>query len=618
MTKHRRIRGLAAAFALSLAVTAFGSCDEDDGTGNGLESTATRLVFAEDVGTGCTASPAGTHKLPADVDWLVARLILNETGEPTDAITILPEDLEKDSGDILMKKVAPGNYTLEVAGCKAVEDGDPVTTWLGSTPSVDVEKHQKAAPAIFLSHAGGASCVGGDNLNLLAPGFDGNGFSVEGKTAFGAVAVTDSGRVISAGGSGTLKSNPEKMSGTAWIWEYRRDLGLFTAVVDEAGGRATLGDLRLLHSMWSIGGEDLLIAGGARHAQIAPKGFPGSVPPVVPDTAAKMPLEIVSVDTAKTVPLALSVKGALPTVALNSKKTNLAVLGGLIIKDAAPSDQVLFVPVDAAKMKAGKVDFKEGKLATPRFGGEARFLSTGQLLVIGGLDGTAPAKVELVTAGTDGVPASVVVEAAVLPEGTRATAFPAVYVLADNGKTARILVVGGNPLGTMPSAYVNPDKPNAWVLTMTAKNKAFDPASAKVSAIVGDADWATRSMATITKFGSSLLLVGGYRSYSSMPTVADCHDPDGLSPDYCFPRSWTAFGLGADGKSFVDIETFQDTTSRFGASVAVLGGNSVLVLGGLSGYGGAVTDDHHVLSTGALLVTSGGFDPAVCIDPLAY
>ena len=609
----RPVRILLASLAcLCAPVAACGDGDEDPGIG---------IHFATQAEEGCDSLPAETHALPPDVDRVVI-VLRGGDGQVAASATVpadrLAEDRAKDRGGrgaIVLEGLVPGEYRMQVAGCR----GD-VATWWGVAPSVRVEESSKTAPVVFLSPVQGLACVGGSNLNPLAPGFDGDGFLTSGRMAFAAAATGPDGRVVVAGGAPDLLAQ-DRLSGGRRAWEFHPQTGLFTAIratdAKSVDDTQVLASGRLGHGLAFLDATTVAVFGGAVSAQVAPTGYagPAGLPPVLPGAAPGKAVEVLSLDDGNVWGVQVLDVGSWPSVAVRSKEGQSAqafAMAGGLGTDGKPTGVVaLFPQATADKVSQGAP--VSGMLATPRFGGAATYLSTGDLLLVGGWDGSAAARPEVLRVAGNAVSSSVLPEAGFPPAGRRATAFPAVAVLQDDGATAKVLVAGGSRFGD-PFAYDDtlPAEPQAWILTMVAAGGHFGLDAGATMTPVDAGARAARSLAGVAPFvpiGSAgpgrWLLAGGYQSFTHS-SFADCQG----NPAVCFPRSATAFDLGTASAvrtlaQYVDVE-------RLGATVAGIGTGSVLVLGGLSGIGTGAGSG--VRSSGVIAFAGGPMLDAVCAD----
>lgn len=583
-----------------------------------VTSSTSGLVFANP-GPRCASSPAGLHKLPADVDFIVAR-VLSSDGVVAKA-TITAKDLLKNNYQLLMTGIPPGVYSLEVVGCHE-QEGGLTATWRGINPHVEVWEDTKSAPVIFMLPAGRLACVGGRNLNPLTPSFEGDGFLVEGRSAFAAGAVTPGGKIFIAGGGGSqdFKTSPDRLRAGNGLWEFNLYAGVFQKITSPIGNRVTLGEPRLMHGLIALSEDRLLVFGGAAELELGPKGFPGNMPPMLPVSPVKNTAEVISLDDG-TVSVAskLPDAGMAPAWAFDKKRKVVALAGGTLTGSATPSDRVLLFIAESA-IVGENPEFRYGTLSTPRMGGAAVFLSSGELLLVGGWDGSKASPLEVVSVSGKDLNVSVI-EPNWEGDAPNPTAFPSVALLSDDGVTANILVLGGNPLSP-GFGYRSPDGANGWILMLSYSSGKVDVTKANARRIEITDDFATRSLASLVPFGGSHLLVGGYRSFASID-VEDCRNSNGNPLPYCFPRSIAAFVL--DGTSVSDVEIVSTPTGRLGAAVVPLdsNGDMVMVIGGLAGMGGQEpldwtepydwkTPSDWILSTGVIAVRQGLFDASIC------
>ena len=626
----------AAVVALATVLAAATGCGRDAGNVVGDDAAhGFGLVFPS-AGSSCSTNPAGLHRLPADVEWLVARVLDPKTGleaqnalQQPAVITLGSTQLDAGAGEVLLGGLVPGTYKLEVTGCSS----GGKATWRGEASPVEVVDSGKASPVLFMLPAGRVACVGGKNLNPLVPAFDGEGFLFDGRSAFGASVLTAAGRVIVAGGGGDgadFKSSPDVLTAGNGLWEFDRGTGVFLKVYAPDGTRLTLAEPRMMHGLVALSEDALLAIGGAKAAELGPSKFPGAYPPllIAKNDGVTAPLELItlSTGTAKAVKKVAST-GRLAAWAYDAKHARVALAGGAAAGgDATPSKAVEFVKADPASLAGDAPEVVSGTLAAARFGAVARFVSTGDLLLVGGWDGSKAAGQEVVwlEGGKSLVAQAITVT---WPSGVTAapaTAFAQVEVLVDDGTQVRLLVFGGNPLAD-GFGYKNPDKANAWTLTLPVKDGHVEPASGAGALVDIAGEWPARALAAVVPFAGERLLAGGYRSYSQLADVADCKNSSEIPLNYCFPRSLAVFGW--DGKAPSDVETVGLEAGRFGATVVGLDarGDTVLVLGGLAGFGANEPSDTDwtepaawqtsqdwMLSTGVVAVRGDLFDSDVC------
>lgn len=565
------------------------------------------VFFAPLAGEGCSRVPASSRRLPEDLDRIVVMLRVGDGPETASEVTSRAD--ADSSGAVLLQGVPPGTYRMQVAGCQGGG-----ATWWGEDPAVVVEASQKTAPLIFMTPSQRLACVGSENRNPLAPAFQGDRFVTDGKSAFGAVAVGPSGRVVVAGGASDLTPN-EPLVGGRSVWEYHPGSGLFTAARDSGGSIVSLAEARLGHGLAFIDEATFAVFGGAAKAEVSPDGFPGDQPPVLPSTAPAFAIEVVSLHSGVAEGFLGDRSDAWPAVAFGSNGTarTLALAGGMGA-DGKPTDRVSLIP-DATPegLRAGKA--VPGRLSRPRFGGTAQFLSTGDLLVIGGRDDLGPVPPEVVR-NDNGTLVTSVLSAGFPPAGGAATAFPAVALLDDDRATARVLVLGGTPLGgALAFDVLKPGQNLAWILTLKAKDGHYDLDTATVQQAVRTPEWALRSFGSLAPFdaiGSTAkgtwLQGGGFRSFRQEPDVADCLDAAGDLQDFCFPKSLVGFSLNTANE--LDESLAAGDIGRLGAAVAPIGPGTVLVLGGLSGYGSKASD--RVQSSGVIAFAGGPDLDALC------
>ncbi|MBM4397803.1 MAG: hypothetical protein FJ087_19215, partial [Deltaproteobacteria bacterium] len=92
------LRPLPAVALAVLCAACGGQADE------GLDQAGFGLVFAPEAAAGCVSSGTGTGKLPADVSWLVGRL-LDGAGAEVAAGTVSQADLDAGDGQVLLRGV---------------------------------------------------------------------------------------------------------------------------------------------------------------------------------------------------------------------------------------------------------------------------------------------------------------------------------------------------------------------------------------------------------------------------------------------------------------------------------------------------------------------------------
>lgn len=605
---------------VSLSVAGFLNC------GAGAADGASRsfgLVFATEVETGCESSPVIAGKLPEDVDWLVARL-LDPEGKETSVLVIDGGGLDV-PGESLMTGVLPGRYRLEVTGCR--QSGGGLATWGGMSREFDVLESQKSAPIVFMKRAGGLSCVGGKNLNPLAPQFDGDGFFVYGVSAFAAGTVTQGGRIFVSGGftEDKPKAAGDSLSAGTRVWEYDASQGVFVGIFDAGLNRLELAEPRALHGLVGAPGNDtrLLAVGGVRSAVLVPKGFPDHLAPLDEAVGVDNVVEVLDVAGASATGVQTPWDGIQSTWAVSRDGNWIALAGGRDATAGLPSSDVAFLETHAERLIQGSATYLAGTLGSPRFGSASLFLSTGEMLLIGGWDGTQPAPPELVRPDGTQTLATRVLSAAGPPAGTSPTAFPSLAILKDDGQEADVLVVGGNPLDDPSFVFANPDptRPTTWVLQLESTDGLrYDGATARSVAMESGSEWAVRSLASLVPLGSSWLMAGGYRAFKEQIDVPGC----GLVWGYfCFPRSLPLFRLDSTGTALEMVREVEDVQSRLGALVLPLDEGSAMVLGGMDGFGFPKQDGSGsppppattpILSTGYVQVLDGYFDSDICVQ----
>ena len=569
----------------------------------GAESSSFGLVFAPEASSGCVSPGLGTHKLPGDVAYVVARVLGKDDAEAS-AVTITQEDLDAGDGQFLFRGITPGEWTLEVTGCSK----QGVATWRGTTRGVKVEAHRKSLPLVFMLPEGRLACIGGANQNPLTS-YDGARFVSDGRVAFGAGAVTPSGRVIIAGGGFDYRpASGDLLLGGTGVWEFRPDAGVFVPIYGPTGTRLALGEQRLGHGMVALDDDHILVIGGGTAAVL---GGSGTQPPLSPREKVPAPIEILTLSTASSQSQKLDRwVAAFPAWAWSRGRVALA--GGMAASKA--SDQVMFVdPLDPSSAVFGT-------LSSPRFGSVARFLSTGELLVVGGFSGTGPAGPELVKEDK-GTVESWMLNVSGPPAGVLPTAFPLVEVLSDDGKQATILVALGTPIGS--GLYGQPSAQNIWLLKLQGDGTRYDPSKAETAVVGADMDWPlVRSLVSVVSLGDGLLVAGGVKSFTKSPGFKDCQDSKGVDLEYCFPRSIAFASLTPDGTGLA-LESLRLPHGRLGVTAVALNKDQVLLLGGLAGFGlqapgeydwvapdassGWKTPADWALSSGFILTRAGAF-----------
>lgn len=579
------------------------------------------LIFANDVSAGCENTPIRTGKLPEDVAWLVARL-LDADGVERASVVIQEEGLEV-PGETLITGLPPGRYQLEVTGCSS--DSEPEATWGGRSREFDVYESQKSAPIVFMMRSGATSCVGGKNQNPVAPQFDGDGFLTDGVSAFGAGAVTGDGRIFVSGGFDRWKpgATGDFLSAGNRVWEFDPHLGVFVGVFDGGDARLSMKAARAMHGLIeSASGDGMLIAvGGISSAYLAPAGFPGDKAPIDGAEDVEFNLEVLNLQNGEAIGIDTPGAGTQPAWSVGPDRKWLALAGGRDAAHGNPSNHVVFLEGDSAELLNGSAMVMEGDLYSPRFASAARFLSTGELLLVGGWEGTQAAGPELVRQTDAGALESQPLAVTGPPPGISPTAFPSLVVLSDDGQKAQVLIAGGNPLDDPTFDYASPDpaKPTLWILDIESADGAhYDPASAKASALGDAPDWTVRSLATLVSVGESLLVAGGYRTFTEQPEADGCGLVWG---SFCFPRILAEFSVEPLEARLNLGRLIEDQKSRLGALVLPLGPGRTLILGGMDGFGYPKQDRASnppppsttpILSTGYVLLSDGYFDAAVC------
>ncbi len=584
-----------------------------------LQFHSASLVFAEDSGTGCVTPMSLRAGLPPGVDRMVVQVVRESDGQVAVTRVLAPGDLA-DRREVVVTGVPEGTYRLVVAGCGA--DGPPL--WGGRSAPFHVSPGFKSAPIVFMTRSGALNCVGGKNQNPLQPKFNGDGFYVAGRAAFQAATVTPSGRVLATGGFATdeYQVTGDVLKAGRRVWEFHPETGVFTGVFSPSGEPLELAEPRAAHGMAALGAggaEWLVLAGGVSSAVLGPEKYPVQEAPLDRASPVQSPIEVVAIPapggtqeaSARSVPVTHG--AAFPSWAFSGDGRMVALAGGK--ESGGVSGAVTVVTLDEAALSGTTGPaVRSGTLTRKRFGASMVFLSTGDLLLIGGSDGTGPAGMEVVRAsGTDAIES--VVLTADLPAGVAATAFASVAVLSDDKTSASILVLGGNPVGGA-TAFADATAPNAFLLELDGDGSAYDPASARTRAVQGAGEWAARSLATLVHAGGRWLLAGGFRSFNAEAGVAGCGTGGPVWGVYCFPRTMEAFEADAITGAVTALGGLEDTKSRLGAAAVALPEGGVLLVGGVNGFGTRPSplpaDFDPLLSTGLVWVADDAFDPAAC------
>jgi len=556
---------------------------------------------------------------PEDLDRLVVAVVDDEGKEL--AARVVPAAMLREEGPVLLTGVPSGTWRLRIAGCRGSE-----ATWWTEEPALKVEPDVKVLPLLTMRPVEGASCVGGENRHRLAPQFTGDQFIVDGKIAFGAAAAGPGGRVLVAGGAGAVQPNVQSeylLTGGRGLWEFRPASGLFLAVHGPDGQRLLLGNGRLGHGMAFLDSRQVVVFGGASKAVLAPVAFPGKDPPLRPEEGSGTALEVVDLESAEVSAPDLPLLPMWPAVAArrgpDGTASALVAAGGMNREDRSSADAIVFWEPQALNTPV------QGRMIHARHGASAVFLSHGEVLVVGGWDGRAAPPPEIGRPESGGTWKAEDLGGDWPPEGIAPAAFPVLAVLSDDGQEAQVLVLGGNPLGAQ-SDWNNPDtfrtwqKAAAWRLTVKADSGFYRLQGATVDRVnLGDAaeeeTLGFRSLASMPRWSGRegvprWLLAGGYRSFSSLGqrSPPDCRNEDGTSKDWCFPARVLA--LEWDGSGLVRPGALTDR-SRLGAAVADLPGGEVLLLGGISGFGGSAGADW-VESTGLLLTPGDVLKDGLC------
>ncbi len=600
-----------------LATAALWACS-GGGTAD-LEVQTGSLVFAEESGTGCVTPMSLRGGLPAGVDRMVVQVVSESDGQVAVTRVVTPEDLAG-RREVIVTGVPEGTYRLVVTGC----GGDASALWGGRSAAFSVAPGSKSAPIVYVARSGALNCVGGKNQNPLQPKFDGDGFYVAGRAAFQAAMVTPGGRVFVTGGfaSDEFQVTGDVLKAGRRVWEFHPETGVFTGVFSPSGERLELAEPRAAHGMAALGAggmEWLVLAGGMSSAVLGPEKYPVQEAPLDRASPVRSPVEVVAIPaaggaegpSARALPVAYD--AAFPSWAFSGDGRTVALVGGK--ESGSVSGAVTVVTLDEAAL-AGTAgpSVRTGSLARKRFGASAVFLSTGEVVVVGGTDGTGPAGVEMVRPSGAGALESVAL-AADLPAGVAPTAFASVGVLRDDRTRASLLVLGGNPVGGA-TAFADATAANAFLVELDGDGQTYDPASARTRPVSGVGEWAGRSLAGLVRVGDRWLLVGGLRSFNAEAGVAGCGTGGPVWGAYCFPRTLQAFDADADAATVTGLGGWEDLKSRLGVAVVALPHGGVMLLGGVNGSGTRPVplpaDFDPLLSTGLVWFPEDAFDPAAC------
>jgi len=597
---------------LAVAWTACSSAHD-----SGLESEPFGLVFAEDYETGCATPMSLRGGLPADVDRIVVQVERATDDQVVATRLIRREDLGSQR-EVLLTGIPEGDYRLNVTGCQG-DPSNPDAVWSGLSATFHVTAGFKAAPIVHLTREGTLNCVGGKNQNPLQPAFDGDRFFRDGRAAFSSVAITRSGRVLVTGGFSTDEYRPDGDLLTAGrrVSEFHRETGVFTGVFTAAGGRLELGEGRAGHASAALAASDqtewVILAGGVATAVLGPADYPTSAAPLDHFHGVQSAIEVLELPASgdpSARSLSITHPAAFPSVAFSEDARTVALVGGRNEGGQASDAITLWTLDEDALDGRAQPAVRSGTLVRAHFGARAFILGTGQVLVLGGFDGSGFAGVELAAATAGNAVSSAPVPVSV-PAGVEGTAFASAIVVEDDRSRARVLVLGGHPMPGGGVVFTDVTAPNAWVLKLSGDGNTYQTAEAE--AVPGTADWAARSFAGLVRSGDVFWLLGGMRSFNR-ETVAGCGSAAPVWGAYCFPRIVTAFRLGSDGLSVV--ASFEDTKSRLGAAVAAQAGGEVFGIGGLDGWGARPSplpaDFDPLLSTGFQAVLEGSFDPGPC------
>ncbi len=606
----------AARLLLATAVACSGEGVSEIGTQTGF------LVFAEDAGTGCVTPMSLRGGLPADVGRMVVQVVGEPDGQVVATRVVTREDLVA-RREVVITGVPEGRYRLQVTGCGA----DGAALWAGQSEVFSVHAAYKSAPIVHMRRAGALNCAGGKNQNPLQPKADGDGFYVAGRAGFQAGVVTPGGRVLVTGGfvSDEYQPTGDLLQAGRRVWEYHPATGVFTGVFSDSGERLMLAEPRAMHGAAALKTADaewLVLAGGVASAVLGPKGpegYPVKKAPLdnfQPVGAAvevvRLPLKEGEGPSARS--LAVSYGATLPSWAFSADGRTVALAGGQ--EAGTVSARVLLGTLDDAALSGtGHPAVRSGTLARKRFGASAVFLSTGQLVLVGGYDGAGPAGMEVVyPVGADSLE-TVAVDVA-LPDGVLATAFAQAAVVADDRTRAAILVFGGNPVVGGATAFQDVGAAHAFLLELDGDGQAYDPASARTRAVSGMGEWAARSYATLARAGDRLVLAGGFRSFRVEAGVAGCGTGGAVWGAFCFPRTVAAFGFDAGQAAIILDEDDEDAQSRLGVAAVALPGGGVLFQGGISGAGPRPSplpaDFDALLSTGVVWLAQDALDSSAC------
>lgn len=587
-----------------------------------LEVRTGSLVFAEDSGTGCVTPMSLRAGLPAGVDRMVVQVVDESNGQVAVTRVFTSGDLAG-RREVVITGVPEGTYRLAVTGCGS----DAVPLWGGRSAAFRVSAGFKSAPIVYVARSGALNCVGGKNQNPLQPKFDGDGFYVAGRAAFQAAAATPGGRVLFTGGfaSDEYQVTGDVLKAGQRVWEFHPETGVFTGVFSPSGERLELAEPRAAHGMAALGAggtEWLILAGGVSSAVLGPQKYPVQEAPLDRASPVQSPVEVVAIPAAgtgegpSTRSVLLTYGATFPSWAFSGDVRTVALVGGK--GSGGVSGAVMVVTLDdAALAGTASPSARSGTLARKRFGASVSFLSSGEIVVIGGTDGEGPAGMEMVRpSGADALES--VVLTADLPAGVGPTAFASVGVLRDDGTRASLLVLGGNPVGGA-TAFADATAANAFLVELDGDGQTYEPASARTRPVSGAGDWAARSLAGLARAGDRWLLFGGMRSFDAEAGVAGCGTGGPVWGAYCFPRTIQVFGADADAATVTVLGSWEDLKSRLGVAFVALPDGGVILLGGVNGWGTRPiplpADFDPLVSTGLVWMPEDAFDSAPCQVP---
>lgn len=577
------------------------------------------LFFAPIISDGeCSESPAGSHGLPIDIGWLVVRVIDNEGNEVS---SFQGGNEAVQSGQVILKGLKPGEYRVEVIGCLYANEMAKAT-WIGERSNVTVLEHSKVSPVIFMRKIGGLSCIGGENKNKTAPGFDGADFLQQGFSAFGSLAIVGN-RVFLTGGFDSRKpaGTSDELFASKRIFEYFPEKGVFVPLRNKNGNVLSLNQARGLHQSFSSGDDKLILVGGAQGIMMAPKSSSTliSPPPLMPVKGVDSLLEIIDISQEKVIPIqSINYTGLIPTIGFGktANKHWIVVMGGLDKQGVGgmPIDDILIIESNAERIMKEDAVFVSGHLNVRRFGGVVQFLSSGDILLVGGTsDHKNPSPPELVMFGGDSSLASVILFENSWPSSNfYGTAFPSVAIVKDDGSQAEILVVGGNPIDPSIEGYRMPENPNAWILKIKkGSDKHYDPSTAEVELVKGFEIWAHRTLASLVPFKDTWLLIGGMRDFQPNNKIPECKESSNqICPfcsdswgGFCFFQTIDEFKLIGNQATYVGV--YKESKSRFGSAITLLGNKEAIIFGGLAGFGNPPKEKNNILNDGVILKGRG-------------